>query len=81
VSFKSERQTKTLRYGCRKALVKVATIIEPEKRNLDNLLECIKTNTLNNVSIVPKAAWDEQGHHTLLLSEESLDHRLLDESI
>lgn len=56
-------------------------VIEPEDDNVKGLLDCIKTNSLRNVTLIKKAAWNKEGHHKLLIAKKLGDHKLEQDNI
>jgi FkbM family methyltransferase len=51
-------------------------LIEPEENNVRKIEEYVKTNALNNVIIVPKAAWSKKGQLKLTVSTNASDHKI-----
>jgi FkbM family methyltransferase len=56
-------------------------IIEPDTQNLESHWECVRTNSLDNVKIVEKAAFSNKGKGVLLVAPKAADHKLVIEGI
>jgi FkbM family methyltransferase len=51
-------------------------VIEPEPANVERQLAYVGARALRSVIVVPKAAWNARGTHTLLIADRAGDHRL-----
>lgn len=56
-------------------------IIEPAPGNVRRLREYVRRFGWNNVTIIPKAAWDRPGRHRLLVASRDDDHRLENDQV
>jgi hypothetical protein len=52
-------------------------VIEPEKGNVETLASFIESNSLKNVTLIPKAAWNQKGLHRFSIAKGNSDHRLV----